>query len=202
MTHKWPYITPGLPDEMFIRGNVPMTKEEVRALTIAKARLAHGQTVWDIGAGTGSLSVEAAIQVADSKVYAIERLAEGIDLIKQNRDNFSLTNLEIIHGKAPEALNGLPDPDRVFIGGSGGQLKDILELLSDRLKPGGRIIINAVTLETPGRAVDILIKLNFKPDISQIFVARALSIRNMHLMQGLNPVNIITAEKGGDNIAG
>ena len=202
MTHKWPYITPGLPDEMFIRGNVPMTKEEVRALTIAKARLAHGQTVWDIGAGTGSLSVEAAIQVADSKVYAIERLAEGIDLIKQNRDNFSLTNLEIIHGKAPEALNGLPDPDRVFIGGSGGQLKDILELLSDRLKPGGRIIINAVTLETPGRAVDILIRLNYKPDISQIFVARALSISNMHLMQGLNPVYIITAEKGGDNIAG
>jgi len=202
MTHKWPYITPGLPDEMFIRGNVPMTKEEVRALTIAKARLAHGQTVWDIGAGTGSLSVEAAIQVADSKVYAIERLAEGIDLIKQNRDNFSLTNLEIIHGKAPEALNGLPDPDRVFIGGSGGQLKDILELLSDRLKPGGRIIINAVTLETPGRAVDTLIRLNYKPDISQIFVARALSISNMHLMQGLNPVYIITAEKGGDNIAG
>ena len=202
MKHKWPYLTPGLPDEMFVRGNVPMTKEEVRALTIAKARLAHGQTVWDIGAGTGSLSVEAAIQVADGKVYAVERLAEGIDLIKQNRDNFLLTNLEIIYGQAPEVLYGLPDPDRVFIGGSGGQLEDILNCLSDRLKPGGRIVITAVTLETPGRAVEILQKLNFKPDISQIFAARALSIRNMHLMQGLNPVYIITAEKGGDNIAG
>ena len=202
MTHKWAFRTPGLPDEMFIRGKVPMTKEEIRAVTVSKARLKHGQTVWDIGAGTGSLSIEAAIQVADGKVYAIERLAEGIDLIKQNRDNFSLTNLEIIHGQAPEALYGLPDPDRVFIGGSGGQLKDILTYLSDRLKRGGRIIITAITLETPGRAVETLKKLNFKLDISQIFVARALSISNMHLMQGLNPVYIITAEKGGDDIAG
>ena len=202
MTNKWPFRTPGLPDEMFVRGNVPMTKEEVRALTISKARLAHGQTVWDIGAGTGSLSIEAAIQVADGKVYAVERLAEGVDLIRQNRDNFSLNNLEIIHGQAPQTLYELPGPDRVFIGGSGGQFKDILYYLSDRLKPGGRIIITAVTLETPGRAVEILQELDFKPDICQIFAARALSISNMHLMQGLNPVYIITAEKGGDKIAG
>jgi precorrin-6Y C5,15-methyltransferase (decarboxylating) CbiT subunit len=187
---------------MFIRGNVPMTKEEVRAVTVAKARLREGQTVWDIGAGTGSLSVEAALQVVRGKVYAVERLAQGIDLIRQNRDNFSLDNLEIIQGLAPEALYDLPDPDRVFIGGSGGQLEWILKYLAGRLRPGGRIVINAVTLETPGRAVEILHKLDFRTDTSQIFAARALGIKNMHLMQGLNPVYIIAAEKGGDNIAG
>ncbi|WP_066635856.1 precorrin-6Y C5,15-methyltransferase (decarboxylating) subunit CbiT [Desulfolucanica intricata] len=198
MNNNWPFKTPGIPDDMFIRGSVPMTKEEVRALAMSKARLTSGQTVWDVGAGTGSLSIEAALQVPKGKVYAIERVSEGIKLIKQNKEKFSLDNIEIVYGSAPEVLSNLPNPDRVFIGGSGGHLKEILQLLAQKLLPLGRIIIMAITLETPAQAVEILQALKFKIEISQFFVARAVGINNLHLMKGLNPVYIITAEKGGN----
>lgn len=202
MNNRWPYRTPGIPDDLFIRGSVPMTKEEVRVLTLAKARLAPGQIVWDIGAGTGSLSVEAALQVPDGAVYAIERNPEGIDLITRNCAAFQLINLHLTEGEAPEALFGLPDPDRVLIGGSGGRLADIIKDVYRRLRPGGRIVLNAVTLETAALAVQLVEQFFMHVDVIQNSVSRAVKAGGSHLWKGLNPVTVITAEKGENVNAG
>jgi len=196
MRKIWPYRTPGLPDELFIRGGVPMTKEEVRVITLAKARLAPGQIIWDIGAGTGSLSVEAALVAAGGVVYAVERLAEGVDLIEQNRAAFGLDNLTVVQGEAPAALVSLPDPDRVLIGGSGGGMVEIIQTAAARLKPGGRLVINAVTLETAAEALGTLKKFFSQVEAVQVSIARTMRAGNRHLLKSLNPVTVISAEKG------
>lgn len=194
MNKKWPYLTPGIPDGYFIRGSVPMTKEEVRVLTLAKARLAQGQVVWDIGAGTGSLSVEAALHTPKGTVYAIERDPEGLELIKANSIAFKLDNIIIVEGEAPEALGGLPAPDRVLIGGSGGRLEEILKIIKKTIRPGGRIVVNAVTLETISLSIN-LFKVLFKEfEMVQINCARVAQIGGSHLLRGMNPVTIISAE--------
>jgi precorrin-6Y C5,15-methyltransferase (decarboxylating) CbiT subunit len=202
MKDRWPYRTPGIPDDFFIRGKVPMTKEEIRAVTIAKARLAPGQVVWDVGAGTGSLSVEAALQVPGGVVYAVERNPEGLALKERNAIVFGLDNLELIRGEAPESLAGLPAPDRVIVGGSGGRLEEIITVIHRRLRPGGRVVLNAVTLETAASAVRILKELFGAVDVVQVSVARTVTAGGSHLMKGLNPVMVISVEKGEDNIAG
>jgi precorrin-6Y C5,15-methyltransferase (decarboxylating) CbiT subunit len=196
MLKIWPYRTPGLPDDLFIRGGVPMTKEEVRAITLAKARLAPSQIIWDIGAGTGSLSVEAALLASGGSVYAVERLAEGIGLIEQNRAAFSLDNLFVVQGEAPAALISLPDPDRVLIGGSGGKTAEIIEVVASRLKPGGRVVVNAVTLETAAEALGALKRFFDQAEAVQVSIARTMRAGNKHLLKSLNPVTVISAEKG------
>lgn len=196
MNKRWPYRTPGIPDDLFIRGSVPMTKEEVRVATLAKARLAPCQIVWDIGAGTGSLSVEAALQVPGGSVYAIERNPEGIGLIKENSNAFQLEHLRLIEGEAPEALAALPDPDRVLVGGSGGRLSEILNAVYRRLRPGGRVVLNAITLETTALSIQLLDKLFGGADVVQISVARAVMAGGSHLLKGLNPVMVLSAQKG------
>lgn len=198
MNKRWPYRTPGIADDLFIRGNVPMTKEEIRAVTLAKARLAPGQIVWDVGAGTGSLSVEAALQVPGGVVYAVERNPEGIDLIRRNSFTFQLDNLRLIEGEAPEALAGLPDPDRVIVGGSGGKLAEILEVIFRRLLPGGRVVLNAVTVETTALSIELMENLFGGVDFVQIITARAVKAGGSHLLKGMNPVTVISAEKGED----
>lgn len=179
-----------------------MTKEEVRVITLAKARLAPGQIVWDIGAGTGSLSVEAALQVPGGLVYAIERNPEGITLIKQNSSAFQLDHLRLIEGEAPEALADLPDPDRVLVGGSGGKLAEILDVICRRLRPGGRVVLNAVTVETTALSIQLLDKLFGGTDVVQISAARAVMAGAYHLLKGLNPVMVLSAEKGENINAG
>lgn len=196
MNNRWPYRTPGIPDDLFIRGSVPMTKEEIRVVTLAKARLAPGQIVWDIGAGTGSLSVETALQVPGGVVYAIERNEEGIALIRHNSIAFQLDNLRLVEGKAPEVLADLPEPDRVLVGGSGGKLEEILRVIYGRLRPGGRVILNAVTMETAARSIELLEQLFDGVDVVQISAARAVRAGGSHLLKGLNPVTVISAEKG------
>jgi len=194
MNKLWPYLTPGIPDALFVRGRVPMTKEEVRAVTLAKARLAPNQVIWDVGSGTGSLAVEAARLVGGGEVYAVERNPEGVALIRENARRFGLDNIRIEQGTAPQALSALPAPHRVLIGGSGGRLAGILETVQNRLLPGGGLIINAVTVET--LSVLSLLPPSWQVEVTQISAARGEKVGSSHLLRALNPVFIISAWKG------
>lgn len=198
MNHNWPYTTSGIPDELFSRNEVPMTKEEIRVLTLAKARLAPGQIVWDIGSGTGSISIESALLVPGGTIYAIERNSRGHEIARQNINNFAIKNIELISGAAPEALHDLPDPHRVIIGGSGGQLSDILQLVMQRLKPGGRMVLNAVTLETFSACHQLMNHWPF--EVIQVNISRTAKTGKVHMWRALNPVYIFTAEKNREEV--
>lgn len=190
---------PGIPDGQFIRGDIPMTKQEVRILTLAKAKIDPHSTVIDIGAGTGSLSIEAAFQAYDGRVFAIERESEGIELIKANATQFGLNNITVIAGTAPEAMAGLPQADVIFIGGSGGQLKEILQGAFQLLSNHGRLIINAITVETVYSALKILREEGYQYDACCVQVNRINPIGQSNMLYALNPVYIITGNKGGTN---
>ena len=196
VTPAWPYRTGGIPDGLFLRGPTPMTKEETRALVLAKLRLADGQVIWDIGAGTGSVSVEAALTVPLGQVWAVERATEGMRLIEANRRKFGAANLHPVAGAAPEALRGLPPPDRVFVGGSGGALEEILRYTARTLRPGGRLVVSTVTLETQGRALALLGELFGRVEAVQTAVAVSREAGASHLWQARNPVCLLTVEKG------
>lgn len=196
MTDLWPYTTPGIPDHLFHRGHVPMTKEEVRTITMAKARLAPGQIIWDVGSGTGSLAVEAALLTPGGTVLAIERNPEAIALIKSNAAAFKAVNITVIAGEAPEALLDLPAPDRVLIGGSGGKLEAIADLIENKIRPGGRVVINAITLETLSTAMH-LFKPRWQVEVVQVCITRTKAVGNSNLLSSLNPVFVIAASKGG-----
>ncbi len=187
-------ITHGINDELFLRGQVPMTKSEIRSISLSKLQLRPGDVVYDIGAGTGSVSVEMAFQAYEGSVYAVEFNEEALELIRQNAERFGVWNLKIIKGKAPEALADLPVPDRAFIGGSKGNLAEILEVLVKK-NPGIRVVVNAITLETLTEAVCQFKNLGFEDiDIVQIFAAHGKAAGNYHMMQGQNPVFIISGE--------
>ena len=194
-----PFAAPSLADGDFLRGKAPMTKEEVRALVISKLHIAAGHTVWDVGAGTGSVSVEAALAVSRGTVCAIERNADAIELMRKNREAFGLTNLVVVEGEAPAALADLPAPDRVFIGGSAGNLDDIIETVLSA-NPRARICVTAITLETLSSMLECLRSRDIEDaDIVQVSVARADKVGSYHLMRAENPIYIITADfDGGD----
>lgn len=191
----WPYKTPGIPDDWFIRDQVPMTKEEVRTVTIAKARLMEDSIIYDIGSGTGSIAVEAALLASTGTVHAIERNSVGVELIKKNADLFGVKNIRIVPGVAPDVLKGLPAPDRVIIGGSGGNLESIITWIDGVLKPDGRIIINAIVLETLATALKCLSEKGYSSEVTQVLVGRAKEVNDLHMMQAENPVYIIAAER-------
>lgn len=181
-----------IPDDEFIRGQVPMTKEEVRSISVHKLRLAAGNTVWDIGAGTGSVAVECALRVG-GRVYAIERDRAGIDLIQRNARRFGLTNIVPVYGEAPDELEALPVPDRVFIGGSGGNLAGIVRKVLDK-NPHARIVINAITLETAAEAVRLLENLEAEDvELVQVAIAKGKKAGKSHMMMGQNPIYVISA---------
>lgn len=192
---KWQYKTPGIPDELFIRGDFPMTKEEVRAVVVSKLRLKKDSVVYDIGAGTGSISIEMAAQSTNIKVFAVERKETGVNLITKNKKKFTLDNIEVVQGSAPKIIESLPEPDRVIIGGSGGHLKSILNLLDNKLKEKGRLVITAVTLNTLNLALDCLENLNYNLDICNIAVTRTREVANYHMFNALNPIYIISADR-------
>ena len=181
-----------LRDEELIRGKVPMTKEEVRTISIAKLELTKDAVLYDIGAGTGSVSVEAALQSPEIRVYAVEKKPEGIDLIRENKIKFRTDNLEIIEGTAPEVLDNLEIPTHVFIGGSSGNLKEILKCVR-RKNPNVRIVMNVISLETIKESMEALEEgLLTNPEILQISASRSRKLGAYHMMTGMNPVYIIT----------
>ncbi|QXM05652.1 precorrin-6Y C5,15-methyltransferase (decarboxylating) subunit CbiT [Crassaminicella indica] len=192
---KWTYKTPGIPDELFIRGKVPMTKEEVRAVTLSKLRLEEHSTMIDVGAGTGSIAIEAAHICTKGRVIAIERNIEGIELIKANSEKFEV-DLKIIHGKASEKLKELDSFDRVMIGGSGGELEKIINICYDKLKENGICVINCITIETLYEAIENLKKNGFCDiDVISVNIARGKALGRYTLMEGLNPIYIISGIK-------
>ena len=186
-------IAHGIPDDAFIHGDVPMTKEEVREISLCKLRLTKGFVLYDIGAGTGSVSIEAARMDSSGRVFSIEKKDAAVELLQKNRQHFCAANMEIIEGKAPGALADLPVPTHAFIGGSSGELREILRLLLDK-NPGVRIVINAITLETLTEALAALRELPFREvDIASVNVAKSRSVASYHMMTAHNPVYVISA---------
>ena len=183
---------PGLPDSAFQRGKVPMTKEEVRALALSKLRLEAHHVVWDVGAGTGSVSVECALSCPAGRVYAVEKKEEALALLAENRARFHAANLEVVAGTAPEALEALSAPDRVFLGGTSGSLEDILNVIF-RKNPAARVVCTAVTLETVGEAARCFAGLE-GADMVQVAVTRTRPAGRYHLMDAQNPVWIFSGE--------
>ncbi|KUO49750.1 MAG: hypothetical protein APF76_00440 [Desulfitibacter sp. BRH_c19] len=195
--NKWSYVTPGIPDEEFIRDDgVPMTKNEIRVLSLAKLRLFPDAVVYDVGAGSGSVAVECKILVPEGKVYAIEKNPQGISLIKENSKRFGV-DIDIIEGYAPQAMAELPEADRIFIGGSGGKLEDILEMCDKKLKTGGWVVVNSVTLSTGPDTFKILKEKNYSLEAVQVNIAVTRQMGNAQLWQARNPVTIIAAQKRG-----
>lgn len=180
-------------DTWFIRGNIPMTKGEVRAVSLDKLDIRPDSIVYDIGAGTGSVSVEAALQAVQGHVYAFEQKEEGVELIRENGRRAGVSNLTVIPGKAPETMTGLPRPDRVFIGGSGGNLEAVLDRVYEQ-NPKVQVVINVIALETLARVMAYYEKRGTDPEVVCLQVAKARLRVGYHMMQGANPVYVITAE--------
>lgn len=194
---RWPYASSGIPDELFIRGDVPMTKQEVRAVALAKLRLTAADTVWDVGAGTGSVSIEAALIARAGSVWAVERNATGVRLIRENADAFGCGNVHAVPGVAPEALAKLPVPDAVFVGGSAGELPSIVEAALEK-NSQVRLCVPCVTVETLTEACALLSGSRFKGfEACQVSAARAEAVGSHHLMKAQNPVFLVSARGAG-----
>ena len=182
-------------DSEFLRGKVPMTKEEIRAVSIAKLEIEDTNFCLDIGAGTGSVSIEMARFAKNGKVYSIEMKEEAFQLINENMKKFNIDNMELIKGEAPEDL---PDImfDRIFIGGSGGNLFDIISYSHKHLNNGGKIVLNFIVLENIFTALEGLKKIGFNNiEISQVMISKNKSIKDFNMMISENPVYIISAER-------
>lgn len=193
-----PGRNPGIPDAEFIRGKVPMTKCEVRSVILSKMAVSDEDIVWDIGAGTGSVSCELAMQAR--AVWALERKKEAVDLILRNREKFARWNLHVVQGCAPEDLDRLPVPDKVFVGGSGGNLREIMRMIWERNRDA-RICVSAVLLETLKEGLKLFEERNIDPDIVQITVNRSESVCGKHMMKAGNPVFILTGGGTGHQTA-
>ena len=193
----WNYKTPGIPDDFFERSeNVPITKEEVRVIQISKARLCPGYTVYDIGCGSGSISIEAAIQVESGRVIAIDYDANAIELTKKNIEKFGLTNISVIFGNAKEKISEFDLADAIFVGGTGGDTEEIVNLCQDKLKSGGRIVIGIILIETLYSVLQVLEKLQFDSvDITQVTISKSRKTSKGTMMLARNPVTIISATK-------
>ena len=194
----WNYKTPGIPDEYFERTEkVPITKEEIRTIQLSKARLKPGFTVFDVGCGSGSISIEAAIQIEKTgKVIAIDYDENAVELTKKNIEKFGISNISVIHGNAKEKILELGKADSIFIGGTGGDTKDIVQLAQDKLNPGGRIVIGIILIETLYSVLEILDNLNFDSiDITQVTISKSKKTTKGTMMLARNPVTIISATK-------
>ena len=190
-------VLPGLPDSAFLRGRAPMTSSEIRALSLCKLQPGPKPLIWDVGAGTGSVSVEAALACPGGRVWSIEYKKAALELLKENRDRFCLQNMEIVEGRAPEALKDLPVPTHVFIGGSGGEIGQILlEVFSKN--PGARVVVNCITSETLAALQTALKRLPVQDvECIQVSVHREETLGNYHYLRGMNPVFIISFEGSG-----
>ena len=197
-------LAPDKADSAFIRGKVPMTKEEIRELAICKLGLTEGAVVYDVGSGTGSVAVEIAARSGSIRVYAVEQKEEGVELTRKNRNQFGLSNITVIQGTAPDCFQGLPAPTHAFIGGSGGNLKAILAALREK-NPAVCVVITAISLETVGELAEILREIQRENqssaadlDLIQVQVSRAKQAGAYHLMQAENPVCLCRIRYSGE----
>lgn len=188
------FSAPGISDDEFLRGKVPMTKEEIRVLAVSKLHLKSNHILWDVGAGTGSVSIEGALAASKGHVYAVEKNPEAISLLEANKKKFGAYNLTVVAGSAPEVLQDIPKPDRVFLGGTGGQFIEIIKIALSK-NPKVRFVVTAVTLETLSTALEFIKENNLAGvDIIQVSVTRTRKAGPNHMMMPLSPIWIISAE--------
>jgi precorrin-6Y C5,15-methyltransferase (decarboxylating) len=192
----WPVM--GIADDLYATAKKLITKQEVRAVTLAKLQLQNDLVLWDVGAGSGSVSIEAGNLMPNGKVFALEKNSQYLGFIRENLRKFSAGNVMLIEACAPEGIDDLPDPDRVFIGGSGGMLEEIIEAVDKRLKPDGMIVLNAVTLDTLTKAVEFLEDHGYSVEVCCVNVANTRNLTEYKMFEAHNPVYIIAAGKGGE----
>ncbi|AOY75464.1 precorrin-6Y C5,15-methyltransferase (decarboxylating) subunit CbiT [Clostridium formicaceticum] len=196
MNKRWEYSGFGIPDDFFVRGKAPMTKEEVRAVVLSKLRLKEDHIFVDVGAGTGSVSIEAALKLSRGKVYAIEYKEEALSLLEVNAKAFGVENLEVLKGRAEEELKKIKGFDRIFVGGSGGEIHWILDYALEHLSKEGRIVITAVTLETLTEGFKALKKKEYKDvEVVSVGVSKGRSTGNYTLMEAQNNIYVLSATK-------
>ena len=184
-------VRSGIPDGEFVRSSVPMTKSEVRAVCLSKLAIRPTDVCYDIGCGTGSVTVEMALAAYEGHVYAFDKKQEAVELTERNCEAFHLGNVTAAAGKAPEVLNGVPDPDVAFIGGSSGKIGPILRLLYAR-NPSVHFVITAICLETLTDAVAGLAAIGREPDVVQVAVTRTKPVASLHMLEAQNPIYIIS----------
>lgn len=187
----------GVPDEEFHQLKFEkglITKMEVRAVSLAKMGIREDSIIWDIGAGSGAVSIEASFLASRGKVYAVEKDEERLGIVAKNIEKFCAGNVQIVKACAPEGLESLPDPDSVFIGGSGGKIKEILDNCCQRIKRGGHIVANIATLENLDMALKKLEERGLDAEIVYLSAARGKKIKDLHRLEGMNPVFIISAK--------
>lgn len=195
---KYPPVVHGLADELFTRSKVPMTKQEVRSVSMSKLMPKATDKIYDIGAGTGSCSVELALLANKGQVWAFERNPEAVALIHKNKDLFGIENLEVIAGEALENIKNMPAPDCVFVGGSGGDLCEMLDIIYAK-NSDCRVVINAITIETLAEVADYYKKhQDYSLEIVNVCVARSRKLGSYNLMMAQNPVYVMTALKKVD----
>ena len=192
----WDYRTPGIPDELFDRTEqVPITKEDVRALAISKLWLKEGFSAIDVGCGSGSITVELCLQTKGGKVYAIDFDSNAVELTKKNLSKFGV-NAKVIPGKAQDILPTLPQVDAIVVGGTWGDARQVIQLAVGRLKRGGRIVIDTILIETMYQALTTVNELQLdKVDVTQVTIAKARKVTTGTMMLARNPVMMISATK-------
>jgi precorrin-6B C5,15-methyltransferase / cobalt-precorrin-6B C5,C15-methyltransferase len=188
----WPL---GLPEDAYLHARGLITKAEVRAVSLARLRLHERSVVWDVGAGSGSVSIEAAALAHHGQVFAVERDPTQHDYLRENLRRFAAGNVCLVEGEAPEALRELPDPDAVFVGGSGGQLAAIVEAASGRLIPGGHLVANLATLEHVAELLSLARSLAWPVDVTEVNIARSTGVGDLTRLAAQNPVFVVTLEK-------
>lgn len=199
-----PPVIPFLPEDAFAR-RFPrkglITKREVRLLSLAALELRSDSVVWDVGAGSGSVAIEAAMLAPEGRVFAVEVDPEGIELCRENVRTHGADNVQVVAGRAPEALAALDDPDAVFVGGSKGSMAEIIDAALERLRPGGRLVVNAITLENAGETYQALRRRGIVPEVTLLQVSRAEPLARYLRYEALNPIQIFAVTKPSDGAA-
>jgi precorrin-6B C5,15-methyltransferase / cobalt-precorrin-6B C5,C15-methyltransferase len=188
----------GVPDSWYDHHKGLITKSEIRAITLAKLRLATDHILWDLGAGSGSVAAEAALFIKKGKIFAIEKKSERIEHIKSNKKRFGIGNLKAIQAELPQGLAKLPRPDRIFIGGGGRQLKSIITTATQYLKPKGVMVINTILIPNVEIARETLEKLDFNTEIIQVQINRSRQMPWTERLEALNPVWIISGRRSSE----
>jgi cobalt-precorrin-6B (C15)-methyltransferase len=192
----WNYRTPGVPDELFERDEqVPITKEDVRAIVISKLRLREGFSAIDVGCGSGSITVELCLQTNGGRIYAIDFDDRAVEVTERNLQKFAV-KAEIIQAKAQDILPSLPEVDAVIIGGTWGNTEQIIRMAIDRIRKGGRIVVDTILIETMHKAINTVSDADLEEiDITQVTIAKAKKVTSGTMLVARNPVLVISATK-------